>query len=136
MKKHKQSDDNTSPEKIKPQDYLINGTTVSGMIKSQEPEKSRTTIKVKDKDNVISNTLNFNIPLRLKIEINRSEKCSKIIEYLKGFSELNLEKNENYTEFVMFSKDNYIEQDMKIDDTFLNNSKISIYECLTFLTVF
>jgi hypothetical protein len=55
---------------------------------------------------------------------------------LKGFSELNLEKNENYTEFVMFSKDNYIEQDMKIDDTFLNNSKISIYECLTFLTVF
>ena len=130
MKKHKQSDDNTSPEKIKPQDYLINGTTVSGMIKSQEPEKSRTTIKVKDKDNVISNTLNFNIPLRLKIEINRSEKCSKIIEYLKGFSELNLEKNENYTEFVMFSKDNYIEQDMKIDDTFLNNSKISIYECL------
>ena len=30
----------------------------------------------------------------------------------------------------MLSKDNYIEQDMKIDDTFLNYQKILIYELL------
>ena len=129
VKKHKQSEDCLSPDKMKTQDYMNgNNISVSALIKSQETEKMRTPRK--DKDNVISNTLNFNIPLRLKIEINRSENCSKIIECLKGFSELNLEQNENFTEFVMFSKDNYIEQDMKIDDTFLNNSKISIYELL------
>ena len=83
-----------------------------------------------DKDDLISNTLNFNIPLKLKIEINRKEKCSKIFEYLKGFSELNLEQNENFSEFVILSGDNYIEQEMIIDDAFLNYEKISIYELL------
>ena len=83
-----------------------------------------------DKDELISNTLNFNIPLKLKIEINRKEKCSKIIEHLKSLSELNLEQTDIYSEFVILSGDNYIELDMIIDDTFLNNEKISIYELL------
>ena len=83
-----------------------------------------------DKDNLISNSLNYNIPLRLKIEINRNEKCSKIIDNLKSLSELNLEQDENYSEFVILSGDNYIEQDMIIDEAFLNNEKISIYELL------
>ena len=84
-----------------------------------------------DKDNsLISNTLNFNIPLKLRIEINRKEKCAKIIEYLKSFSELNLEQNEAFSEFVILSGDNFIELDMIIDEAFLNNEKISIYELL------
>ena len=137
IKKHKISEDTiSSPEKNKNKyenqelNNLINASisSVTGLIKSQDTEKLKT--PVNDKNNVISNTLNFNIPLRLKIEINRSEKCSKIIEYIKNLSELNLEQNENYTEFIMLSKDNYIEEDMKIDDTFLNNEKISIYELL------
>ena len=137
IKKHKISEDNAiTPEKNKNKNEnqeltnIINGNSVSvsNLVKSQESEKLKS--PQNNKDNVISNTLNFNIPLRLKIEINRSENCSKIIECLKGFSELNLEQNDNYTEFVMLSKDTYIEQDMKIDDTFLNNQSISIYELL------
>ena len=136
IRKHKMSEENlNTPEKIKNKNEVPDNSTnignsvsVTNLIKSQDSERIKSPMNEKDK--IISNTLNFNIPLRLKIEINRSEKCSKIIEYLKGFSELNLEKNENYTEFVMLSKDNYIEQDMKIDDTFLNNQKISIYELL------
>ena len=138
IKKHKISEDNTiTPEKNRNNKNenqeltnIINGNSisVSNLIKSQESEKLKSPSN--NKDNVISNTLNFNIPLRLKIEINRSEKCSKIIEYLKGFSELNLEQNDTYTEYVMISKGTYIEQDMKIDDTFLNNQSISIYELL------
>jgi hypothetical protein len=137
LKKHKISEDYAvSPEKTKNKNdnqeitninNIANSVSMTNIIKN-ENEKLKS--PKCDKDNVISNTLNFNIPLRLKIEINRSEKCSKIIEYLKNLSELNLEQNDNYTEFVMLSKDNYIEQDMKIDDTFLNNQKISIYELL------
>ena len=138
IKKHKINEDYAAtPDKNKSKidnqelnNININGSlgSVSGLMKSQDTEKIKS--PKNDKDKVISNTLNFNIPLRLKIEINRSEKCSKIIEYLKNLVELNLEQNENYTEFVMLSKDNYIEEDMKIDDTFLNNQKISIYELL------
>ena len=137
LKKHKISEDYAvSPEKTKNKNdnqeitninNIANSVSMTNIIKN-ENEKLKS--PKCDKDNVISNTLNFNIPLRLKIEINRSEKCSKIIEYLKNLSELNLEQSDNYTEFVMLSKDNYIEQDMKIDDTFLNNQKISIYELL------
>ena len=136
IKKHKISEDYAnSPDKGKSKydeitNLMSSGSVVinNGLIKSQPEDKAKTLIN--NKDNVISNTLNFNIPLRLKIEINRSEKCSKIIEHLKSFTELNLEQNDNYTEFVMLSKDNYIEQDMKIDDTFLNYQKILIYELL------
>ena len=136
IKKHKISEDYAnSPDKGKSKydeitNLMSSGSVVinNGLVKSQPEDKAKTLIN--NKDNVISNTLNFNIPLRLKIEINRSEKCSKIIEHLKSFTELNLEQNDNYTEFVMLSKDNYIEQDMKIDDTFLNYQKILIYELL------
>ena len=93
-------------------------------------EQEKTKIKKNDKDHLIANSLNFNIPLKLKIEINRKEKCSKIIEYLKSISELNLDQNENYVEFVILSGDNYIESDMIIDETFLNNEQVSIYEIL------
>ena len=125
VKKHKNLDDfiGATPEK----NFDINnmGNSASDSVKNMDGKSPG-----KDKDDIISNSLNFNIPLRLKIEINRSEKCGKIIEYLKSFSELNLEKNDNFTNFIMLSKDNYIEEDMTIDDTFLNNQKISIYELL------
>ena len=137
IKKHKGTEDSIiSPEKYKIKNdnqeiinninFIGNSVSFNSIAKNDEKLKS----PKNDKDKVISNTLNFNIPLRLKIEINRSEKCSKIIEHLKNLSELNLEQNDIYTEFVMLSKDNYIEQNMKIDDTFLNNQKISIYELL------
>ena len=122
VKKHKILDEliGVTPEKT-------NNFDINNIGNSADSMKN---MVVKEKDDIISNSLNFNIPLRLKIEINRSEKCGKIIEYLKSFSELNLEKNDNFTNFIMLSKDNYIEEDMTIDDTFLNNQKISIYELL------
>jgi len=126
VKKHKIFDEviGVTPEKSNNFDNNNIGNSADS-VKNMESKSP-----VKDKDDIISNSLNFNIPLRLKIEINRSEKCGKIIEYLKSLSELNLEKNDNFTNFIMLSKDNYIEEDMTIDDTFLNNQKISIYELL------
>ena len=134
IKKDKNSEENigTTPEKNKSQNENHEMNNINSNLNSASSLAKNQEIKspIKEEDNVISNTLNFNIPLRLKIEINRSEKCYKIIEYLKGLSELNLEQNDNYTEFIMLSKDNYIEESMTIDDTFLNNQKISIYELL------
>ena len=114
--------------KLENSDFVNNGALTPNISKIGEQE-TRKSLK-NDKDNLISNTLNFNIPLKLKIEINRKEKCSKIFEYLKGFSELNLEQDENFSEFVILSGDTYIEQEMIIDDAFLNNEKIFIYELL------
>ena len=112
--------------KIDHLELVDNLTPVDNLVKVGDIDNK----KKYDKDNLISHTLNYNIPLKLKMEINRNEKCSKIIDNLKGFSELNLEQNENYSEFVILSGDNYIEQDMIIDEAFLNNEKISIYELL------
>ena len=126
VKKHKILDDFIGVTPEKSNNFELNNIGNSAdSVKNLEIKSP-----VKEKNDIISNSLNFNIPLRLKIEINRNEKCGKIIEYLKSFSELNLEKNDNFTNFIMLSKDNYIEEDMTIDDTFLNNQKISIYELL------
>ena len=79
---------------------------------------------------VISNKLNLNIPLRLKVDINRKKKCEDIINYLRSLSELNLEKNDKYVKYVIVSNDNYLKGDLLIDDTFLNYQKVYIYEML------
>ena len=132
-KKKKTEDASLFSEKTKNKpdnsDIVINIATVSTKVKTTEIENKKG-IK-NDQDNLISNTLNFNIPIKLKIEINRKEKCSKIIDHLKTYSELNLEQNEYYSEFVILSGDNYIDLDMIIDETFLNNDKIIIYELLS-----
>ena len=117
--------------KIDNSDIILNAASTTNLIKSGESD-SKKNIK-NDKDNsLIANSLNFNIPIKLKIEINRKEKCAKIIEYLKNFSELGLEQNETYTEYVILSGGNFIELDMVIDETFLNKEKISIYELLNY----
>ena len=96
--------------------------------KSAEIDKFKTPIK--GKDTVIASLLNLNIPLRLKVDINRSKKCEDIILYLKSLSELNLEKNDKYVEYVMISNDNFIKGDLIIDDTFLDYQLVFIYEIL------
>lgn len=87
--------------------------------------------KEKDKNEVINNPLNLNIPLRLKMEVNRKEKCSSIIDKLKCMSDLNIEKKYNFTEFVMISEGKYINEDLIIDETFSNLNLVFIYELLS-----
>ena len=83
-----------------------------------------------DKNEVINNLLNLNIPIKLRIEVNRKEKCSSIIDKLKCMSDINIEKHYNFTEFIMISKGKYINEDLKIDETFSNNNTVFIYELL------
>ena len=84
------------------------------------------------KDDLISNALNLNIPIKLRIEIERNKKCKEIIEILKGMKVLELDKNSKYSEFIMISKNKYIKEDAIIDETFLSFEQLSIYELLNY----
>ena len=84
------------------------------------------------KDNMISNELNLSIPITLKIDLCRDNKCSKIIEVLKSMSELSLDKDSLYTKFIIVSNDHFISPDSIIDDTLLPEKSIFIYEILNF----
>ena len=83
-------------------------------------------------ENIVSNALNINIPLRIKIEIGRKEKCSKIIEILKSMNELELEEKSDYTYFIIIHQGNYINDDLLIDDCFTTYQTISVYELLNY----
>ena len=85
-----------------------------------------------NKDEIISNPLNLNIPVKLRIEIERNKKCGQIIETLKGMKELALDENSKYTEFIMISKNKYIKEDSIIDETFLSYEQLYIYELLNY----
>ena len=90
------------------------------------------TNKSNNKNEIISNPLNLNIPIKLRIEIERNKKNGEIIDILRNMEELKLEKNPQYTEFIILSKNKYVKLDTIIDETFLNFEQIFIYELLNY----
>jgi hypothetical protein len=47
-------------------------------------------------------------------------------------SDINIEKNFNFTEFIMISKGKFISEDLLIDETFINLNIVFIYELLNY----
>ena len=84
------------------------------------------------KNELITNELNLNIPILLKIVISRKEKCEKIIDKLKSMLELSLDITGKYTEYIIISRNRYINPNLIIDDTIHNCGLIEIYELLNF----
>lgn len=84
------------------------------------------------KDEVLTNELNVNIPIMIKIEISRKKKCEELITTLKSMNELCLDTNNLYTKFVILSNNVYISTNLVIDDVFESSEKIEIYELLTY----
>ena len=84
------------------------------------------------RDELISNPLNLNIPIKLRIEIERSKKCKEVIQVLKNMKELELDQDSIYTEFVMIAKNKYIKEDAIIDETFLSFEQVYVYELLNY----
>ena len=91
---------------------------------------SEISFDLNEKVDTINSNLNLNIPLRLKLEIGRKEKCSSIIDKLKNISDLNIEKHYSYTEFVMISQDKFIDKDLIADATFTNFNVVHVYELI------
>ena len=88
--------------------------------------------QIDQKNELISNPLNLNIPVRLRIEIERNKKAGDIIEILRNMDELKLEKNPTFTEFIMITKNKYVKLESIIDETFLNFEQVFIYELLNY----
>ena len=95
-------------------------------------EKEKNDNNKTDDDNLNSNILNFNIPIRIRIEVNRKEKCSKIIEIIKNMKELKLEKNFNLTYLIIINNGKFIDENCAIEDYLESYRNIYVYEILNF----
>ena len=100
--------------------------------KKYQTEKHERALNDENTNAVFNNLLNLNIPLKLKLEISRKEKCISIINKLKCMTDLNIEKNYYFTEFIMISKGKYINEDLLIDETFSNYNTVFVYELLNY----
>ena len=87
---------------------------------------------LKNEEDMFSNPLMFNIPLHIKIEIDRNKKCKEIIEVLKNMEELHLDKDELFTEFIIFDEDGLIiDEEQIIDNKIYPLKEIYIHELLS-----
>ena len=88
---------------------------------------------INNEEEIISNALIFNIPVRIKIEIDRNKKCQEIINILKDMKELHLDIKNTYTEFVIFDEDyNIINGEKIINNNIFPLKDIYIYELLSY----
>ena len=83
-------------------------------------------------ENLFSNALNMNIPIRIKVEIGKKEKCSKIIQLIKDIAELELESEDKLTKFLITNNGNYVDDNLQIDECFAVGQKAFIYELLNY----
>jgi ubiquitin C-terminal hydrolase len=75
-------------------------------------------------------TLTTNIPIRIKLEVERKEKVQKIIFLLKKIYDLELEEEDIYTDFLILNQGSYVDMNLKIDECFQHNETMFIYETL------
>ena len=86
----------------------------------------------KNQEDAISNPLMSNIPLHIKIEIDKNKKCKEIIDILKNMEELNLDKDESFTEFIIFDEEHLIiDGEQIIDNRIFPLKEIFVYELLS-----
>ena len=111
------------------------GITISKKLSrklSYKSNMSEISFDKNEKVEVINSNLNLNIPLRLKLEIGRKEKCSAIIDKLKNISDLNIEKCFSFTEFIMISQGKFIDENFIADSTFTNFNVVNVYEIINY----
>ena len=94
-------------------------------------KKEKDILRSENEDEISANSLIFNIPLMLKIEIDRNKKCQNIIDALKDMKELYLDIENLYTEFIIFNDDfNIIDGNQIINTCIFPSKEIYIYELL------
>lgn len=83
---------------------------------------------------VIKSKICTSIPVKIKLKLNKKHLVKNIINKLKNFKDLELEKNEEkaFTKLVIIMEKNIIDLNMKIGDTFKNGQLIYIYEFINF----
>ena len=127
-----ENDENSSNlnKKRKKSIQVLVDSTNDEQLKGSEMSIMNNTMK--SKNEIINDVLNLNIPLKLSLEVNRTEKCNTIIDKLKCSSDLNLEKNSDYIEYIMISNEKFIDENLKIDETFPDGQTVYVYELLNY----
>ena len=95
-------------------------------------KKEKDILRTENGEEIISNALIFNIPLMLKIEIDRNKKCQDIIEVLKNMKELYLDVGNVFTEFIIFNEEFNIINNQIINNCIFPLKEIYIYELLNY----
>ena len=83
-------------------------------------------------NNLYSNTLNVNIPIKIRIELNKKDKCEMIIKQIKQLIELELEQTNTYTTYLIVSNGKYIDEQLTIDKCFIGGQVACVYEMLNY----
>ena len=89
--------------------------------------------EIKNQEDAISNPLMLNIPIHIKLEIDKNRKCKDIIGTLKNMEELYLDKEESFTEFFIFDDENVIiDNEQIIENIIFPLKEINVYELLNY----
>ena len=95
--------------------------------------KEKEILRNENGEEIISNAYILNIPVMVKIEIDRNKKCEEIINVLKNMKELYLDKDNLFTEFIILNEDfDIIEKDQIINNCIFSLKEIYIYELLSY----
>ena len=124
---NRSGDDITISNKIKLKKEKSNLSNDKNKISNINKEKNKN-----QNEEINNNLLNSNIPLKIRMEVSRKEKCSTIIDKLKCMSDLNLEKNDRFIEIIMTSNGKYINENLIIDETLDNFNRVFVYELLNY----
>ena len=96
-------------------------------------KKEKEILRNENEEDIVSNALILNIPVMIKIEIDKNKKCKEIIQILKNMKELYLDKENIFTEFIILNVDfNIIEDEQIINNCIFPSKEIYIYELLSY----
>jgi hypothetical protein len=94
-----------------------------------------TKIDSKNFNKIVQSKFSCNVPVKLKMRINKNNQVEKIIKILKDMRDLELEESEgkiNYTKLVILVNNKYINLNLKLDESFQNGQTISVYELINY----
>ena len=83
-------------------------------------------------DALYANTLNVNIPICIKIEICKKDKCENIIKHIQNIIDLELEQTNTFTSFLITNNGKYIDESLTIAECFIEGQIAYVYELLTY----
>ena len=96
-------------------------------------KKHKEILRNENEEDIVSNALILNIPVMVKIEIDKNKKCIEIIQILKNMKELYLDKENIFTEFIIINEDfNIIDNEQIINNCIFPLKEIYIYELLSY----
>ena len=98
-----------------------------------DAQKQNTFVPNQNNNDVLyANTLNVNIPICIKMEICKKDKCENIIKHIQSLTDLELEQTNTFTSFLITNNGKYIDESLTIAECFIEGQIAYVYELLTY----